>query len=117
MVHRYLLVMLENVKPQIHNLLLLHSPQHPHLQECHEEYLIAALKIVRADLGSNGKPTNMNYHNLTAHINLYIEEEACVLNIQLKVREEMTDNKLVRLEQMVWLSLIKQQQSNPKYLN
>ena len=37
----------------------------------------------------------MNYHNLTAHINLYIEEEVCITNIQLKVREEMTDNKLV----------------------
>ena len=106
MVHAYLLVMWENGKPQIHNLLLLHSLQY-HLQECHEEYLIAALKVVWADLGSNGKPTNVNYHNLTAHINLYMEEEACVLNMQLKVREEMTDNKLVRMEQMVWLSLIK----------
>ena len=37
----------------------------------------------------------MNYHNLTAHMNLYVEEEACITNIQLKVREEMADNKLV----------------------
>ena len=56
---------------------------------------LATLNVVRADLNSNGKPTNMNYHNLTAHINLYVEEEACITNIQLKVREEMADNKLV----------------------
>ena len=56
---------------------------------------LATIKVVRADLNSNGKPTNMNYHDLTAHINLYIEEEACLKNIQLKVREEMADNKLV----------------------
>ena len=37
----------------------------------------------------------MDYHNLTVHINLYVEEEACITNIQLKVREEMADNKLV----------------------
>ena len=37
----------------------------------------------------------MNYHNLSAHINLCVEEEACVTNIQLKVRKEMADNKLV----------------------
>ena len=56
---------------------------------------LATLKVVRADLNSNGKSTNMNYHNLTAHINLYIEEEVCITNIQLKVRKEMADNKLV----------------------
>ena len=56
---------------------------------------LATLKVIRADLNSNGKPTNMNYHNLTVHINLYVEEEACITNIQLKVREEMADNKLV----------------------
>ena len=37
----------------------------------------------------------MNYQNLTAHINLHVEEEACIANIQLRVREEMADNKLV----------------------
>ena len=56
---------------------------------------LATLKVARADLNSNGKPTNMNYHNLTVHINLYVEEEACITNIQLKVQEEMADNKLV----------------------
>ena len=55
----------------------------------------ATFKVIRADLGSNGKPINMNYHNLTAHINLHVEEEACITNIQLKVREEMADNKPV----------------------
>ena len=55
---------------------------------------LAPLKVVRTDLNSNGKPTNMNYHNLTAHTNLYIEEEACITNIQLKAREEMANNKL-----------------------
>ena len=95
MVHRYLLVMWENGKPQTYNLLLLQSLQHPHLQEWREKIPLATLKVIRANLGSNGKPTNMDYHNLTVHINLYVEEEACITNIQLKVREEMADNKLV----------------------
>ena len=80
---------------------------------------LATLKVVRADLGSKCAPTNMNYHNLTAHINLYAEEEACITNIQLKVREEMADNKLVivganglalikkqpEVTQNIWISL------------
>ena len=39
---------------------------------------LATLKVVPVDLGSNGKPTNMNYPNLTVHINLHVEEEACI---------------------------------------
>lgn len=56
---------------------------------------LAALKVIRADLGLNSKPTNTNFHNLTAHINLYTEEEACVSYVQRKVCEEMADTNLV----------------------
>ena len=77
---------------------------------------LATIKVVRADLNSNGKPTNMNYHNLTAHINLYIEEEACLKNIQLKVREEMADNKLVIVGANGLIILDqKAARGNPKY--
>ena len=79
---------------------------------------LATLKVVRPDLGSNGKPKNMNYHNFTAHINLYVEEEACITNIQLKVRKEMTDNKLaiVGANGLVILDQ-RATRGNPKYLN
>ena len=77
---------------------------------------LATLKVARADLNSNGKPTNINYHNLTAHMNLYIEEEACITNIQLKVREEMADNKLV-ITGANGLVILDQEatRGNPKY--
>ena len=59
----------------------------------------------------------MNYHNLTVHINLYVEEEACITNIQLKVREEMADNKLV-ITGANGLVILDQEatRGNPKYL-
>ena len=67
---------------------------------------LATIKIVRADLNSN----------LTAHINLYIEEQACLKNIQLKVREEMADNKLVIVGANGLLILDqKAARGNPKY--
>ena len=79
---------------------------------------LATLKVVRADLGSNGKPKNMNYHNLTAHINLYVEEKACITNIQLKVWKEMADNKLA-IVGANGLVIPDQEttRGNPKYLN
>ena len=70
---------------------------------------LATLKVVRANLGSNAKSTNMNYCSLTAHMNTHIEKKACITNIQLQVWEEMTHNKLVILEKMILLSLIKKQ--------
>jgi len=56
---------------------------------------LATLKIIRADIGSNGKPTNLNFHNLTAHINLYNEEDANVSFINKKTCTEMGDDSLV----------------------
>ena len=55
---------------------------------------LASLKIIRADLNSNGKPSNMSYHNLIAHINIYSEEDACISFIERKVREEMACENL-----------------------
>ena len=67
---------------------------------------LATIKIVRADLNSN----------LTAHINLYIEEQACLTNIQLKVREEMADNKLVMVGANGLVILDQEAaRGNPKY--
>ena len=58
----------------------------------------------------------MNYHNLTAHITLYVEEEGCITNIQVKVREEMADNK-VAIVGVNGLVLLDQEatRSNSKY--
>ena len=57
-------------------------------------------------------------HNFTAHITLYVEEEACITNIQLKVRKEMTDNKLA-IVGANGLVILDQEatRGNPKYLN
>ena len=58
-------------------------------------------------------------HNFTAHINLYVEEEeACITNIQLKVRKEMTDKKLA-IVGANGLVILDQEatRGNPKYLN
>ena len=57
-------------------------------------------------------------YNFTAHINLYVEEEACITNIQLKVRKEMTDKKLA-IVGANGLVILDQEatRGNPKYLN
>lgn len=56
---------------------------------------LTTVKVVRADIENNGKPTNMTYHNLTAHINIYSEEDAGVSFINGKVQKEMGNNSLV----------------------
>ena len=53
------------------------------------------MKVNRADVADNGKPSNTLLHNLTAHVNLYTEEEATVGHIMLKVREEMGNENLI----------------------
>lgn len=55
---------------------------------------LATIKIVRVDLGSNGKPTNIHAYNLTAHVNFYQEKDACVDYIQERARIEMDDQTI-----------------------
>ena len=52
---------------------------------------LTTVKVVRADVGENGKPSNFHFHNLTAHVNLYSEEQAVVPFILEKVNNEMND--------------------------
>lgn len=56
---------------------------------------LASVKVIRADLGESGKPTNMAFHNLAAHINLYTEGDANVTFIKTKVKEEMHCDDLI----------------------
>lgn len=55
---------------------------------------LTTVKTIRANL-SNGKPVNLHFHNLTVHINIYKENEACVGYIKRRVREEMRNDSLV----------------------
>jgi len=57
---------------------------------------LAVVKVVRADLGRNGKPSNFHTHNLTAHVNIYTLGQACVPFVCSKVCEEM-GNKTLKL--------------------
>ena len=57
--------------------------------------VLATVKVIRADIADYGKPSNTLLHNLTAHVNLYTEEEATVGHIMLKVREEMGNENLI----------------------
>lgn len=50
---------------------------------------------MRADLDQNGKPTNLQRHNHTVHVNIYSEEQACVTYVIAKIREEMETEDLV----------------------
>lgn len=67
------------------------SQPHPN----HRQQSLATVKIVRAELGINGKPTNMHVYNKILHINIWKEEDACVFFIQSKVREELRNDNLV----------------------
>lgn len=57
--------------------------------------VLATVKVIRADVADNGKPSNVLLHNLAAHVNLYTEEEATVGHITHKVREEMGNDNLI----------------------
>ena len=56
---------------------------------------LATVKIVKADLGITGRPSNLHKYNISVHINIYNENEACVSYIQERVREEMGDQSLL----------------------
>ena len=74
------------------------------------EECLATLKIIRVDLGSNGKPTNMNYHNLTSHINLYVEEGVCITNgancLVILDQEATRGNPKPKIFELVYRSFI-----------
>ena len=56
---------------------------------------LATVKIVKAELGITGRPSNSHKYNMSVHINIYNENEACVSQIQERVREEMGDQSLL----------------------
>ena len=56
---------------------------------------LACVKIVRAGLDNNGKPSNLRLHNHTVHVNIYSEEQACVTFLLHKIRDEMVEEDLV----------------------
>lgn len=57
--------------------------------------VLTTVKVIRADLGGDGKPTNIHAHNLTVHVNIYKEEDARVPYILQKVQSSMDDDILV----------------------
>ena len=56
---------------------------------------LTVVKVVKADVGNNGKPTNMHAHNMSVYINIYNEEQATVSHILQKIREEMGNDDLI----------------------
>ena len=60
-----------------------------------KRHFLTTVKIVRADIRWNGKSCNFHFHQSTAYINIYSEEQACVDYIISKVRSEMGDETLV----------------------
>ena len=56
---------------------------------------LARVKVVRPDLGFNGKPYNQHFHNTSVHVVINSETEANAPFILRKVREQMGDNSLV----------------------
>ena len=43
---------------------------------------IFGMKVVGADLGENGRPVNIHFHNMTVYVNIYSEGEATVTSIE-----------------------------------
>ena len=76
---------------------------------------LGGVKIVRADIGANGKPENIHVHNHTVHVNLYSESEANVNHILHKVKEEMNDDRLVLVNNNC-LEILDQEGTRGKYL-
>ena len=56
---------------------------------------LATIKVVKADLEITGRPSNLHKYNMSVHINIHNENEACVSHIQERVREEMGDQSLL----------------------
>ena len=42
-----------------------------------------------------GQPSNLRLHNHTVHVNIYSEEQACIIYLLRKIREEMVEEDLV----------------------
>ena len=42
---------------------------------------LAIVKVVKADLEITGRPSNLHKYNMSVHINIYNENEACVSHI------------------------------------
>ena len=59
---------------------------------------LTCVKIVRADLHNNGKPSNLRLHNHTVHVNICSKEQACVTYLLHKIREEMVEEDLMLVE-------------------
>ena len=55
----------------------------------------ATVKVVKTDLGITGRPSNFHKYNMSVHINVQNENEACVSHIQERIREEMGDQLLL----------------------
>ena len=56
---------------------------------------LATIKVVKADLEITERPSNLHKYNMSVHINIHNENEACVSHIQERVREEMGDQWLL----------------------
>ena len=56
---------------------------------------LATAKVVKVDLGITGRPSNFHKYNMSVHINIYNENEACVSHIQERVREEIGHQSLL----------------------
>ena len=56
---------------------------------------LATVKVVKADLGVTGRPSNLHKCNMSVLINICNKNEAFVSNIQERVREEIGDQSLL----------------------
>ena len=56
---------------------------------------LATVQVVKGNLGITGRPSNLHKYNMSVHINIYNENEACVSHTQERVREEMEDKLLL----------------------
>ena len=43
---------------------------------------LVTVKVVKADLGITGRPSNIHKYSMSVYINIYNENEACVSHIQ-----------------------------------
>jgi len=72
-----------------------HQPAHTSTSQSPARRALAVVKVIRADIGPNGKPTNFIMHNLSAHVNIYSEAQANVSYLLDKIHTEMGDNQLL----------------------
>ena len=57
--------------------------------------VLASVRITQAELGPDGKPSNVNVRGSTVYINLYKEEQACIPYLTRRAREEIGDVTLI----------------------